>query len=75
MRDSDTYMAILEEGEAAGQIKEARKLIKRLGRKRFGPASKAVLAKLDAITDLERLENLHDRLLDVSSWKELLVSP
>ena len=42
------------------------------GRKRFGEPDAPTAAALQAITDLDRLEALSDRLLDVASWQELL---
>jgi predicted transposase YdaD len=71
MRESTTYQYILEEG----CIEEARKLILRLGRQRFGPPSETVTAVLSGMTDLERLERISDRLLVVSNWQELLDTP
>jgi hypothetical protein len=71
MRDSTTYMAILDEGG----IMATKKLILRQGRKRFGEPDASVQATLDAITDLDRLERLGERLLDVSSWQELFAAP
>jgi predicted transposase YdaD len=71
MHESDTYQYILDEGS----IKEARKLIVRLGRKRLGPPGESVTATLEAITDLERLERIHERLDDVQTWQELLAVP
>ena len=68
MRDSDTYLAILDEGA----VEEAKKLILRFGQKSLGAPGETVTATLAAITDLERLERLHDRLGDVKSWQELL---
>jgi len=71
MQESDTYLAILDEGAE----KEARKLVLRLGQQRFGPPSEAVLAALTAITDLERLERVFDRLLQARDWQDLLNTP
>jgi hypothetical protein len=71
MRESDTYLAILDEG----RVEEARKIILRLGRKRFGPPDESSLAFLNALSDPEKLEALSERLLDVSSWQELLEAP
>jgi hypothetical protein len=71
MRESDTYLAILDEG----RLEEAKKLIFRLGQRRFGPPSEGIHARLTAETDLDRLEFLGERLLDVSSWEELLAAP
>jgi hypothetical protein len=71
MRDSDTYLAILDEGRE-DQIK---KDILRLGQKRFGPADATGVTRLHAITDLDRLERLHDRLLEASGWQDLFDTP
>ncbi len=71
MRDSDTYLAIIDEGREE-QVKED---ILRLAARRFGPADEPIRARLDGITDLERLRRLHDRLLDVTSWSDLLDTP
>ena len=68
MRESVTYMAILDEG----RVEEARKIILRQGRKLFGPPDESTTAALTAIEDLERLELLSEQLLDVKSWQELL---
>ncbi len=71
MRESVTYMAIVEEGRA----EEAKKLLILLGRKRFGPPSETTIAALEELTDLDRLEHLSERLLEVSSWEALLATP
>jgi hypothetical protein len=71
MRDSDTYLAILDEGREE-QIKAD---ILRLARKRFGPAEESMLAQLSGITDLERLNRLLDNLLDATGWQDLLDTP
>jgi hypothetical protein len=68
MRESDTYMAILEEGS----LNQTKKLILRMGRKAFGAPDEAVTTTLDGITDLERLEFLIERIGEVKSWGELL---
>lgn len=47
----------------------------RQGQKRFGPPSPAMVTTLEAITDLERLERMSDRLLDTGSWQEVLDTP
>jgi hypothetical protein len=73
MRDSSTYQAILEEGCEEGMIQGARQTLYRQGRRRFGtPPTPALMARIDAITDFDHLEVLADRLLDVSSWEDLL---
>lgn len=75
MRDSVTYQAILDEGREEGRIDEVKKLIVRLGRKRLGAPGENVTATLAALTDLERLERLHEHLTEVQSWEELLALP
>ena len=71
MRESSTYMAILEEGEAIG----VQKTLLRQGQKRFGPPDATTKSAIKAITDLSRLETLSERLLDVKGWQELLGEP
>ena len=80
MKESVTYQAILEEGEAIGVAKgkaegkaeEARKMLLLQGRDRFGEPSAKIVALLDAVTELRRLEALVIRLLHVKTWEELL---
>ena len=55
-----------------GRAGEARRIILRLGGIRLGEAGDAVVSRLDAISDLEKLEQLGDRLLIASSWDQLL---
>lgn len=76
MRDSVTYMAIVEEGVEKGIEKgrtdEARRILFRFGRKAFGPPGKKVITALNKITERRRLERLLERVNDAGSWKELL---
>jgi predicted transposase YdaD len=76
VKESATYQEIIREGmelgEAKGAINEARRVLLRQGRKKFGPPDDATLASLEALTDLGRLEELIDRILDASSWQQLL---
>ena len=60
-----------KKGRAEG-LAEAIKMLIKIGTKRFGPPDPAVLERIEAITDLERIEALSDRLLEVASWDELL---
>jgi len=71
IHESDTYLAILDEGRQD----QARKLIFRVGTRRFGVPDELIRNTLFAITDLEKLEAIFDRLLDVRSWLELLQLP
>jgi hypothetical protein len=75
MRESDTYLAILDEGREEGRIEEVKKLLVQFGQKSLGVPGESVTATLAAITDLDRLERLHQRLGDVQSWEELLATP
>lgn len=88
MRDSDTCLAILEEGEEKGRqegrqqgredgrqegrIEEVRKLLLRVGQKALGAPGEAVTTALAAVTDLERLEFWLERVGEVKNWQELL---
>ncbi|HZU39175.1 MAG TPA: hypothetical protein VFA18_24830 [Gemmataceae bacterium] len=83
MEESVTYQAILREGEVRGEAKgkvlgeaqgkalEARRVLLQ-GRTRFGEPPARVVAALDAVSDVGRLEELVVRLLQVTSWEELL---
>lgn len=75
MRDSDTYMAIIEEGREEGRAKQVKKDLLRLGQVRFGPADESTRARLTAIEDLDRLDRMIPRLLDASDWCVLLDTP
>jgi predicted transposase YdaD len=91
MRESSTYQYILAEGKAEGiaegkaegiaegkakgKTEGVRQVLLVLGRKRFGPPDASIRKALKAITDLTRLTQLSERLLDVGSWQELLDLP
>jgi predicted transposase YdaD len=91
MRDSTTYQAILDEGRAEGEIKgraeglimgeskgraeEARQLLLRLGRKKLGPPQASIEETIRGIDNVERLELLMERLLDSTSWQDLIQTP
>jgi len=68
MEESVTYQAIIRKGRLA----EARQILLRLAQKLFGPAEEATAAALNTIEDVQRLEELSERVLEVSSWQELL---
>ena len=88
MKESSTYQAILEEGEAKGEAKgrvegEARgeaigrvegerRVLLRLGAKRFGEPDVITLEAIQAISTTEQLDLLSDRLLEVETWAELM---
>lgn len=62
---------ILEELNAQGM----QRALLHLGRKKLGEPDEATRLALRDITDLERLDRLSERLLDVASWQELLQTP
>ena len=84
LKDSSFYQAILREGmekgrkealwqgQLQGRIEEAREILFRQGRIRFGRLDKATRATIEAIDDLDRLERLSERLLTVTRWADLL---
>jgi hypothetical protein len=80
MKESVTYQAILQEGraegeakgEAKGRVKGEQSVLLRQGKKRFGEPDTVVVQAIHAITSLERLEQLSERILEVESWAELL---
>src|SRR5436305_11881636 len=71
MRESSTYQLILEEGA----LNHARRLLLRLGTRKFGAPDEATAAVVNALTDLERLDRLAERVSEASSWAELLAAP
>jgi hypothetical protein len=71
MEESSTYQYIV----AKGALREAKRFLLLQGQKRFGQPDAESLAVIEAIPDVERLEQLGQRLLDVSSWQELLATP
>ncbi|MGH7170511.1 MAG: hypothetical protein ACRELF_14135 [Gemmataceae bacterium] len=75
MMESDTYLYILEQGEAKGGAKEARKILLHLGGKRLGEADEDVRTAVEAISDLERLERMIERSQETSTWQEVLQTP
>ena len=62
VKDSTTYQKILRDGKAEGQIEEARRIVLRQGTRRFGTPDATVLAGLEAIGDVDRFEDLIERL-------------
>jgi hypothetical protein len=68
MRDSDTYMAILDEG-AEAQVRDDILLV---AEDRFGPADEATRARLQGTTDLARLRRIMRRVMKAANWQDLL---
>jgi predicted transposase YdaD len=72
LEESVTYQAAVARGVTKGRLEEARRAVLLVGRRRFGEPPPFELAKLERITDAERLETLLDRLLITANWQELL---
>ena len=75
MEESTTYQEIIEQGVEKGRRLEARDVLLRWGTKRLGPPTPETKARIEAVSDIQQLENLTD-LLDgsVKDWAELLRS-
>jgi predicted transposase YdaD len=71
MKDSATFMEILDEGRET----QTRRLIQRLAEKRLGAPDEQTRTRLEGITEIGRLERIHDRAMDASSWQDLLDTP
>ncbi len=71
MRESDTFLAILDEGRAI----QARRLIRRLAQRTLGEPDEPAATCLEGITDIDRLERIHDRAMEAGSWQDLLDTP
>jgi predicted transposase YdaD len=83
MRESVTYQAILaegreegrEEGLELGRLEGERRLLLRIGERRFGRPDARTKRALARITDRERLERLGERIFEATTWQDLLASP
>jgi hypothetical protein len=71
MKDSDTYLAIIDEGRE----EQVKKDILLIGEERFGPADESVKARLNAVTDLDRLDRMIRRAVKATAWEEVLGAP
>jgi hypothetical protein len=71
MQESDTYLAILDEG----QEKHARKAVILVGQEKCGSPPDEVKSRLENIRDLERLDRMLRRALTAANWDEILETP
>jgi hypothetical protein len=71
MHESDTYLAILEEGQQKG----FREGILLVGEVLLGAPDEAIKARLNGITDLDRLRRMVRKIRAASSWQEILDTP
>ena len=84
LRDSSTYRETLQEGMAAGlqegkaaglqegSLEEGRRVLLRLGQKRFGAAPAEAVQRIEAMTNVGQLEALIDRVLEAEGWNDLM---
>lgn len=80
MEDSVTYQAIIAKGRALGikigersaKADEARSILLRIGTKRLGPPDAGARSSIEAITGVEQLEVLAERVIDAQSWQDVL---
>lgn len=72
MEESTTYQYILQKGEERGEMRSLRATILRQGRRKFGEPSAEQMQSLEGIANLERLQEVTDRVSDATSWEELL---
>jgi predicted transposase YdaD len=81
MQESTTYQKILREGrnegQKAGRITEAQRLLLLQGEIRFGVPEARTRSAIKAIQDIERLERMSKRILDadIHDWDGLLDGP
>jgi hypothetical protein len=86
LKESSTYQKIMREGQAEGlaeglaqglararaeELTRSRELLMRMGSKRFGPPSNEDLAAIGRLNDPEKLAQLAEQVLDVTSWEDL----
>jgi hypothetical protein len=74
LEDSTTYQLILNKGLTQGRAQEAQRMLLRFAGKRFGSTPANAEAAILAISDLERLERMADRVNDAAGWDDLLAT-
>jgi predicted transposase YdaD len=83
IEESTVYQGIFRQGETKGRIEgraegvveHARATLLRQGCKKLGPPGERMAADIAAMDHADRLNDLLDRVLDVSTWDELMASP
>lgn len=71
MQESDTYLAILDEGRE----KHARQADMLVGQVKCGSPPDEVKSRLEKIRDLERLDRMLRRAVTAANWNEILETP
>ena len=64
---------LLERKTRRAKAEDARTILLRLGRKRLGEPTDAAVAAIEAITDIDRLHTLCERVVDIESWDDLFI--
>jgi predicted transposase YdaD len=76
IEESSVYQDIFAKGETEGRTEgraeEAREAVLTVGRKRLGQPEEGVIRQINAMDEVNQLNSLLVRILDVSSWDELL---
>ncbi|MFC1706220.1 DUF4351 domain-containing protein, partial [Planctomycetota bacterium] len=62
----------LKKGREQGRLEGAKRVLLRLGTKRFGDPEPSKRAAIDRLESLDELETLTDALLDATDWDDLL---
>src|SRR5437763_5622354 len=62
--------ALIAEGEANGQLRASRTLLRRLLAKKFGSVPDAVSQRIEAVADLERLQACVEQVVDMQTIDE-----
>ena len=75
MEESVTYQAIVAKGRDRGRIEEARRILLRQERRRFGEPTLETVTSLEGLEDLDRIESLIDRVFEASGWSDLTAIP
>jgi hypothetical protein len=78
IEESSVYQDILRKGQKIARDEDARTMraiLLRHGTKKFGPPGEWIEAEIAAVGNVDRLGDLIDRVVDVSTWEELMASP
>jgi predicted transposase YdaD len=83
MKESSTYIAIMNEGvqegrqlgRQEGRTEEGRRMLLQFGETLIGTPNASIRKRLNAIDDIAAIESLAKRIPHVSSWDELFAVP
>ena len=65
----------LAKGREEGQAEALQKTVLRQGKLHIGKPNKQIVAAVEAITDVDRLERLTEKILQAAKWQDLLATP